>query len=80
MRIAEQMRTDADLDLQKRWDEFAKKNGEDSAKELLGNRDEVQEYKMDESSKDNLSKQAEEDKDNKTQVVELKDGLKVSVN
>lgn len=80
MRIAEQMRTDADLDLQKRWDEFAKKNGEDSAKELLGNRDEVQEYKMDQSSKDNLSKQAEEDKDNKTQVVELKDGLKVSVN
>lgn len=80
MRIAAQMRTDADLDLQKRWDEFAKKNGEDSAKELLGNRDEVQEYKMDESSKDNLSKQAEEDKDNKTQVVELKDGLKVSVN
>ena len=80
MRIATQMRTDADLDLQKRWDEFAKKNGEDSAKELLGNRDEVQEYKMDESSKDNLSKQAEEDKDNKTQVVELKDGLKVSVN
>lgn len=80
MRIAEQMRTDADLDLQKRWDEFAKKNGEDSAKELLGNRDEVREYKMDESSKDNLSKQAEEDKDNKTQVVELKDGLKVSVN
>lgn len=80
MRIAAQMRTDADLDLQKRWDEFAKKNGEESAKELLGNRDEVQEYKMDESSKDNLSKQAEEDKDNKTQVVELKDGLKVSVN
>lgn len=80
MRIAAQMRTDADLDLQKRWDEFAKKNGEDSAKELLGNRDEVQEYKMDESSKDKLSKQAEEDKDNKTQVVELKDGLKVSVN
>ena len=80
MRIAAQMRTDADLDLQKRWDEFAKKNGEDSAKELLGNRDEVQEYKMVESSKDNLSKQAEEDKDNKTQVVELKDGLKVSVN
>ena len=80
MRIATQMRTDADLDLQKRWDEFAKKNGEDSAKELLGNRDEVQEYKMDESSKDNLSKQAEEDKDNKTQIVELKDGLKVSVN
>ena len=80
MRIAEQMRTDADLDLQKRWDEFAKKNGEDSAKELLGNRDEVQEYKMDESSKDNLSKQAEEDKDNKSQIVELKDGLKVSVN
>ena len=80
MRIAAQMRTDADLDLQKRWDEFAKKNGEDSAKELLGNRDEVQEYKMDESSKDNLSKQAEEDKDNKSQIVELKDGLKVSVN
>lgn len=80
MRIAAQMRTDADLDLQKRWDEFAKKNGEDSAKELLGNRDEVQEYKMDESSKDNLSKQADEDKDNKSQIVELKDGLKVSVN
>ena len=80
MRIAAQMRTDADLDLQKRWDEFAKKNGEDSAKELLGNRDEVQEYKMDESSKDNLSKQAEEDEDNKSQIVELKDGLKVSVN
>lgn len=80
MRIAEQMRTDADLDLQKRWDEFAKKNGEESAKELLGNRDEVQEYKMDETSKDKLSKQAEEDKDNKSQIVELKDGLKVSVN
>ena len=80
MRIAAQMRTDADLDLQKRWDEFAKKNGEDSAKELLGNRDEVQEYKMDETSKDNLSKQADEDKDNKSQIVELKDGLKVSVN
>lgn len=80
MRIAAQMRTDADLDLQKRWDEFAKKNGEDSAKELLGNRDEVQEYKMDETSKDKLSKQAEEDKDNKAQIVELKDGLKVSVN
>jgi len=80
MRIAEQMRTDADLDLQKRWDEFAKKNGEDAAKELLGNRDEVPEYKMDESSKDNLSKQAEENKDNKSQIVELKDGLKVSVN
>lgn len=80
MRIAAQMRTDADLDLQKRWDEFAKKNGEDSAKELLGNRDEVQEYKMDESSKDNLSKQTEEDEDNKSQIVELKDGLKVSVN
>lgn len=80
MRIAAQMRTDADLDLQKRWDEFAKKNGEDSAKELLGNRDEVQEYKMDETSKDKLSKQADEDKDNKSQIVELKDGLKVSVN
>ena len=78
--IAAQMRTDADLDLQKRWDEFAKKNGEDSAKELLGNRDEVQEYKMDETSKDKLSKQAEKDKDNKSQIVELKDGLKVSVN
>ena len=77
---AAQMRTDADLDLQKRWDEFAKKNGEDSAKELLGNRDEVQEYKMDETAKDKLSKQADEDKDNKSQIVELKDGLKVSVN
>lgn len=77
---AAQMRTDADLDLQKRWDEFAKKNGEDSAKELLGNRDEVQEYKMNETAKDKLSKQADEDKDNKSQIVELKDGLKVSVN
>lgn len=80
LKYANQLKTDAELDLQKNWDDFAKKNGNEKAEELLGKRVEVQEYKMDDNTKKSIKEQAEIDKDDKKVIVELKSGEKLSLN
>ena len=66
---------------QQRYDQYVKDYSEEKAKQYLGERDSVNEYKLSEEQDKSIEVQAEIDsKDNPNQVVVLDNGLKVSLN
>lgn len=74
-----QIKTDVSLEKQKDWDDYANKHGKEAAEKYLGSRPEVQEYKMDDNTLNQLKAQAEKDK-NSNETVTLQSGENLSLN